>query len=353
MTPYEDKQRRFNWKLGIVAFILSIFVHQLIFWGLDLIGLFDEEKVDHKMEVSLRHEKKTEKKKAKTKKEVAPKPTPPAPMPTPSAKPVPRPKPLPQPSPKVKRQQPNPKPLPDPPPPVPQEMPMGPQIPDSVATAPTPPVPAPPKLQTKLNWGAFERTMGKTAEQERIAYQDKSIKKRGGGFKFGKMSARVQRSINDRRSWVAGAPKEPVGTKSAVFRNYLEATHEQIHQLFADSFLPSLVSLGSNHPLNDFSLMTLVEFRILENGTVDDIHVIRTSGQAVFDAAPVDTLYRASPFLPPPKSVLSYDNSVYFRWGFYRNQRKCGTFNATGYILTGPSGVRKPLATDQFQIIDG
>ncbi|MBN2715330.1 MAG: TonB family protein, partial [Deltaproteobacteria bacterium] len=212
---------------------------------------------------------------------------------------------------------------------------------------------SPPKLQTKLNWGTFERTMGEQAAQERIAYQNESLQKRGGGFKFGKMTARVQRSIQDRRSWVAGAPKEPVGTKSDVFRSYLEATHDQIHELFADSFLPSLVSLGSSHPLNDFSLMTLLEFRILSDGTVDDIHVIRTSGNAIFDAAPVDTLYRASPFLPPPKTILSYDDSVYFRWGFYRNQRKCGTFNATGYILTGPAQAPVPISRDKYRIIDG
>jgi hypothetical protein len=29
---------------------------------------------------------------------------------------------------------------------------------------------------------------------------------------------------------------------------------------------------------------------------------------------------------------------VYFHWGFYRNQRQCGTFNAEPYILPNPRG---------------
>jgi TonB family protein len=99
--------------------------------------------------------------------------------------------------------------------------------------------------------------------------------------------------------------------------------------------------------------MTLVEFQILENGVINEVRVIRTSGIAVFDAGAVDSLYRGSPFNPPPKSILSYDNRVYFRWGFYRNQRKCGTFNATGYILTAPSAVPKPITDSKYSIIDG
>ena len=352
LTPYEKKQKQLNWKLGAVVLVISLLLHQLLFFGLYKAGLFDKPEDEKKMKVELLEQPRPKKKKPQTVKKKAPKketPKPPAPRPKP--KPIQKPKPQPR-QPAVKPPDPTPQPAPPPvQPPTPP--PMGPQLPSPPATTPTPTPATPPKLKTKLNWGAFERTMGETAERERIAYQDESIKKRGGGFKFGKMSAKVQRSIQDRRSWVAGAPKEPVGTKSNIFRNYLEATHDQIHTLFAESFLPSLVSLGSNHPLNDFSLMTLVEFRILSDGTVDDVHVIRTSGQAVFDAAPVDTLYRASPFLPPPESILSYDDSVYFRWGFYRNQRKCGTFNATGYILKGPAAAPVPISKDKYQIIDG
>ncbi|MBN2525616.1 MAG: energy transducer TonB [Deltaproteobacteria bacterium] len=351
MTPYEKKQRQLNWKLGVAALVVSLLLHQLLFFGLQKAGIFDEPEKEKKMKVSLLEEPKPKPKKAPKEKKTKvdkpasqPKPPAPKPKPTPKPKPVPKPEPLP----------PKP-PVPQPPVPQPQPVtpPVGPQLPSPPATEPNPTPPTPPKLQTKLNWGAFERTMGETAAKERIAYEDESMRKRGGGFKFGKMSARVARSIQDRRSWVAGAPKEPLGAKSDVFRSYLEATHDQIHALFAESFLPSLVSLGANHPLNDFSLMTLLEFRILADGSVDDIHVIKTSGQAVFDAAPVDTLYRASPFLPPPPSILSYDNSVYFRWGFYRNQRKCGTFNATGYILKGPAAAPTPIPTDKYRIIDG
>lgn len=352
MTPYEEKQKRQNWKLGLAAVIVSLLFHQLVFYSLEKAGLFKEEKEAPKMEVSLLQEKKIKKKEVKKPKVAQKKPAPksspkkPSPIKKPAFKPIPK---LPQPVPAPKQPM---QPSPIKPPPTPIVPPIGPQLPSPPSTGQTTTAPSAPTLQTKLNWGAFERTV-KNAKQERLTHKIDSLKKRGGGYKFGKLSAKVQRSIQNHHSWVAGAPKEPIGTKSAIFANYLEVTHDKIHALFADSFLPSLVSLGANHPLNDFSLMTLVEFRIQANGTVDDIHVIKTSGHAVFDAAPVDTLYRASPFLPPPKSVLSYDNSVYFRWGFHRNQRKCGTFNATGYILKGPSGAPVPITPEQYQIIDG
>ena len=41
---------------------------------------------------------------------------------------------------------------------------------------------------------------------------------------------------------------------------------------------------------------------------------------------------------PAPSSILSGDGRVYFHWGFYRNQRQCGTFNAEPYILPNPRG---------------
>ncbi|NLN63011.1 MAG: TonB C-terminal domain-containing protein, partial [Myxococcales bacterium] len=207
-----------------------------------------------------------------------------------------------------------------------------------------------PRINARMNWGVFERTFGPAAEEERLQYQDELLKKRGGGVAFGTLTPKVAKAMKNNRSWVQNAPREPIDPQAPVFRNYLDATHERIHQFFADSFLPSLVSLGANHPLNNFNMYTLLEFEILESGTINEIRMLKTSGQSVFDAGAIDSLYRASPFLPPPKAILSYNNRVYFRWGFYRNQRKCGTFNATGYILRSPDAAPEAIPQKQYEL---
>jgi TonB family protein len=342
MKRYLESDNGLKWKTVLAALLVSLLIHQAVFFAMDLMGMFKKDEPENKMKVTLLNEKpkpKPKKDVGEKKKEETPK------------KPLKKSEPLKKPTKKVaKKPEPLQKPVPQPmtpPPPVMPEEPV-------VSTAPEPKPPTPQKLNTKLNWGAFERTMGQNAAQERVAYEDKLLEKRGGGFKFGKMTAKVQKALVTHKSWVAGAPQEPVGTKSITFKQYLDATHEMIHKLFADSFLPSLVRLGAGNPLNDFSLMTLVEFQILENGVINEVRVIKTSGLAVFDAGAVDSLYRASPFIPPPKTILSYDNKVYFRWGFYRNQRKCGTFNATGYILTAPSAAPVPISDGTVNsIIDG
>ncbi len=79
-----------------------------------------------------------------------------------------------------------------------------------------------------------------------------------------------------------------LGKKAKIFHNYIEVAHRRIHSLFAHSFLGSLSTLDPSDPLNDFTLMTKMEFEILATGVVNDIHVIKTSGNTVFDAAAVE-----------------------------------------------------------------
>ena len=88
-------------------------------------------------------------------------------------------------------------------------------------------------------------------------------------------------------------------------------------------------------------------------GQISEIRVIKTSGNMVFDAGAVDSIYRSSPFPPPPKAVLSWNRRVYLRWGFYRNNRKCGVFNVEPYILKAPGANEEPLPVDRFTIDDG
>jgi TonB family protein len=348
MTEYNDLQpsSKQNWKIALVAILVSLLIHQALFFALDLLGIFEPVKKEKKMEITLLEKPKppeTDNKKTKTEKK-----QPPAPLQ--------KTKKIQKPIPKQKKTE--TKPLKEQPQKVQPQMapnikPAGPPLPEPIATAPNALKPTPGAIKIRPSFGTLERTFGEKAKEQRIAYKAESMKKRGGGYHFGTFSKKVAKALKNHSSWIAGAPKEPLDKRAAIFRNYLEATHDKIHMLFADSFLPSLVSLGASNPLNNFNLMALLEFEILENGTVNEVHVIRTSGQAVFDAAAVDSLYRSSPFLPPPKAVLSWNHRVYFRWGFYRNNRKCGTFNAQGYILKAPSAAPQPISYDKFRIIDG
>ena len=97
----------------------------------------------------------------------------------------------------------------------------------------------------------------------------------------------------------------------------------------------------------------VAEFEIFESGQISEIRVVRTSGNTVFDAGAVDSIYRSAPFPAPPKSVLSWNRRVYLRWGFYRNNRKCGVFNVEPYILKAPGAKEEPLPVDKFTIDDG
>jgi len=100
-------------------------------------------------------------------------------------------------------------------------------------------------------------------------------------------------------------------------------------------------------------LVTMMEFEILADGKINEVHVLRTSGIAVFDAAAVHSLYGASPFLAPPREILSWNDRAYFRWGFHRNHRKCGTFNAEPYRLLAPGARPEAIPEDTQIFTDG
>jgi TonB family protein len=246
------------------------------------------------------------------------------------------------------------------------EMPLGsPDAPVSdapVATSPTPssgdqstsrPI-SPDQIRTGLTWSAFEKTFEATASAARAEYAAQSMEKRRGSFRFGALTGKVKAAMENHSSWVAQAPQDQLSpTEVRSFRTYLERTHDKIHELFADGFLASLSSLDPSDPLNNMALVTLMEFEILASGKINEVHVLKTSGNAVFDAAAVHALYGASPFLPPPADTLSWNNRVYFRWGFHRNQRKCGTFNAEPYRLRAPNAAPEAIPDDSQAITDG
>lgn len=222
-----------------------------------------------------------------------------------------------------------------------------------VSTTPEehPEPPRPAEINLGLNWSSFERTFGEEQVEQRRLYEQESLEKRRQGFGFGKMTGRVRRAMANNKSFVRAGNQEPLGPRKGLCRSYIDAVHDKIHVIFADSFLASLPSLAPDHPLNDFSLKAVTEIEILENGNVSEVRVVQTSGNMLFDAAAVDSVYRSAPFTPPPKAILSWNNRVYLRWGFYRNRRKCGVFNVEPYILRAPDGQKQWIDTDDAEMM--
>lgn len=123
---------------------------------------------------------------------------------------------------------------------------------------------------------------------------------------------------------------------ASPFANYIHAVHVRIHREFADRFLANLPVFSGN-PYGDPTLLTKLEIVLNRDGSVHRVGVIQTSGLMPFDFGAYNSVLRGQPYPEPPKSILSGDGRVYFRWGFYRNQRQCGTFNAEPYILDNGS----------------
>ena len=153
-----------------------------------------------------------------------------------------------------------------------------------------------------------------------------------------KFSARVRRALLSRSSFVRPeTTRELSERKREIFHRYFVGIHaHSIHPIFADTFLRSLNDRPPRDPINNANLRMFAEFEIARDGTVERVRVVRPSGNWEFDAGAVDALYKASPFPEPPRAIWSWNKRVYTKWGFYRNNRKCGVFNAEPYILEKP-----------------
>ncbi len=96
--------------------------------------------------------------------------------------------------------------------------------------------------------------------------------------------------------------------------------------------------MGGTSPFSDRTLMTKLEIILNKDGTVHRVGVINASGLMPFDYGAFAAVMRGQPYPAAPSSILSGNDKVYFHWGFYRNERQCGTFNAEPFILPNPPG---------------
>ncbi len=192
----------------------------------------------------------------------------------------------------------------------------------------------------KISWSQFEAAVGsEKLDQDRRAYlaERKSSQR---GIAREKTWNEFRTAIENYVPGVKPGATTALNAAASPFATYIAAVHRRIHQEFADRFLRSLPIGGS--PYQDPTLMTKLEIVLNRDGSVHRVGVVRSSGLLPFDFGAFNSVLRAQPYPPAPSSILSGDGRVYFHWGFYRNQRQCGTFNAEPYILPNPRGTPAP-----------
>jgi hypothetical protein len=195
-----------------------------------------------------------------------------------------------------------------------------------------------PNLQ--LSWSQFEQAFGEEqlrAEREQYVEQRRSAAEgRGRQQRWKKFRSAIENFL----------PTVQPGTQTALnaaaspFASYLAAVHRRIHREYAHGFLAGLPMAGG--PFGDRTLNTTLEIVLNGDGSVHEVGVVKTSGFMPFDYGAFDAVMRAAPYPPAPRSILSGDGRVYVHWGFHRNERQCGTFNARPFILPNPDGSPPP-----------
>ncbi|MGF1466186.1 MAG: TonB C-terminal domain-containing protein, partial [Sandaracinaceae bacterium] len=134
-------------------------------------------------------------------------------------------------------------------------------------------------------------------------------------------------------------PHVRVGNQTALnaaaspFATYLAAIHRRIHQRFAEGFLAHPPSTVERAFAANPDMHTMLEIGIAEDGTVERLGIIATSGDILFDLGAFNSVLDAQPFPPTPARIRSPNGLTYFHWGFYRNHRQCGTFTARSILL--------------------
>ncbi|MDD9935555.1 MAG: hypothetical protein OXT09_18235 [Myxococcales bacterium] len=195
-------------------------------------------------------------------------------------------------------------------------------------------------IDLNLSWSQFESTFGaEELKAQRQAYLEQR-RSRARGSNRSRQWRKFRAAIENFVPNVRPGNQTALNAAHSPFARYLNIVHRRIHRQFAHGFLRSLPIGGG--PFADRTLMTKLEIVINGDGTLHKIGVAKTSGYLPFDYGAFNAVTKAAPFEPPPRKILSGDGRVYVHWGFYRNERQCGTFNARPFILPNPPGTPKP-----------
>ncbi len=125
-----------------------------------------------------------------------------------------------------------------------------------------------------------------------------------------------------------------------VYATYIAKIHSRIHRRWADGFLIFLdTSEPAGSPLQDPRLTTKLELVIkADTGVVETINIVDSSGEVRFDAEAISIVSSVGRHPNPPPEIVSPNGYVYVHWQFWRDQRQCGTFGASVFLLNVDEG---------------
>lgn len=193
----------------------------------------------------------------------------------------------------------------------------------------------------RISWATYEDTFTpEELQRDREAYI-RERRSRARGTSHAQDWQTFRAAIENYVPGVRPGNQTALNAAASPFADYLAEVHRRIHPQFAEHFLPSLPAVGDS-PYADHSLMTKLEIVFERDGRVHRIGVVESSGYLPYDFGAFEAVMRGQPYPEAPEAILSGDGRVYMRWGFYRNERQCGTFNAEPYILPHPPGEPQP-----------
>jgi TonB family protein len=186
-----------------------------------------------------------------------------------------------------------------------------------------------------LPWKEFEGLFGKQMAEEKKAFEEAKKSHQKGGFtkKIDKVMSQLENFTAD----VQPGNQTALNAAYHPFAEYITAFHRKLHPQWGDGYLASLYGMPPTHPHNNMDLVVKLEFVVNEDGTIDKVTVVKSSGDLAYDVAAIDAVYGGEPYPAPPEIIKSYNGKVYLRWGFYRNESQCGVWNAEPYIIPAPA----------------
>lgn len=195
----------------------------------------------------------------------------------------------------------------------------------------------------RVSWNQFEEILGEEQlREERERYvRERLSKQRGNSRERQERWADFRAALENYTPDVRPGNQTALNAAASPFANYIAAVHRRIHRTFYGRFIRGLPA-GASNPFNDMSLRTKLEIVFNTDGSIDRVGIVRTSGLLPFDYGAYNAVMRGQPYPAPPNSILSGNGKVYIHWGFYRNARQCGTFNAEPFILPNPPGSPRP-----------
>ncbi|MBL4633510.1 MAG: TonB C-terminal domain-containing protein [Kofleriaceae bacterium] len=188
----------------------------------------------------------------------------------------------------------------------------------------------------RLDQRNYERLVGKeVADREVAVAVHKKSRRRG---RWERKQGMLRSALENFTPEVRPGNQTALKTRAAPFALYIARMHRGIHRRWGFGFLSDMDGKSANNPMNDMSLVTMLEIVILPNGSIDKMTIVRTSGLLTFDVAALSVIDESAPFESTPEKIRSPDGKVYMHWSFHRGPRQCGTFNARPFILSSARG---------------